>query len=42
MHMSNRGDLAINERRWSAECFEPRPLLAVPRRGSFIVREDWK
>ena len=42
VHVGNRGDLAIDEWRWSAQCFEPRPLPAVPRRSSLIVREDWK
>ena len=40
--MSNRGDLTIDERRWSAERFKPRPLFAVPRRRSLVVRQDRK
>ena len=40
--MSNRGDLTIDERRWSAEHFKPRPLFAVPRRSSLVVRQDRK
>ena len=42
VHMSNRGDLTVDERCWSAERFKPRPLFAVPRRRSLVVRQDGK
>jgi hypothetical protein len=42
IHMSNRGDLTIDEGRWSAERFKPRPLFAVPRRSGLVVRQDRK
>jgi hypothetical protein len=42
MHMGNRGDLTVNERRWSAQRFKPRPLFAMPRRRSLVVRQDRK
>jgi hypothetical protein len=42
MHMGNRGDLAVDERRWSAQRFKPRPLFAVPSRRSLVVRQDRK
>src|SRR5438445_7979522 len=42
MDMSNRGDLTVDERCWSAERFKPRPFLAVPRRRSLVVRQDRK
>lgn len=40
--MSNRGDLTVDERRRSADRFKPRPLFAVPRRRSLVVRQDRK
>lgn len=40
--MSNRGDLTVDERRWSAQRFKPRSLFAVPRRRSLVVRQDRK
>jgi hypothetical protein len=42
MHMSNRGDLTVDERRWPADRFKPRPLFANLRRCSLIVRQDRK
>ena len=40
--MSDGGDLAVDERRWSAHRVKPRPLFAVPRRRSPVVRQNWK
>jgi hypothetical protein len=40
--MSNRGDLTVDERRWPADRFKPRPLFAMPRRRRLIVRQDRK
>ena len=42
VHMSNRGDLTVDERRWSTERFKPRPLFAVPRGRSFVVSQNRK
>jgi hypothetical protein len=37
IHMSNRSDLAVSERRWSAQRFKPRSLFAVPRCRNLVV-----
>ena len=42
MHVGNRGDLTIDERRWSSQHFEPRSFVAVPRCRRLVVRQDRK
>lgn len=40
--MSNRGNLAVDKRRWSTQRFKPGPFFPVPRRRSLVVRQDRK
>ena len=42
MHMSNRGDLTVDERRRPTERLKPRTLFAMPRRRRLVVRQDRK
>ena len=42
MHVSNRGDLTVDERRRSSQRLQSRSLFAVPRRRRFVVRQDRK
>ena len=42
VHMGNRGDLTVDERRRPAARFKPRPLVAVPRRRRLVVRQNRK
>jgi hypothetical protein len=42
IHVRNRGDLTIDERRGSAQRFKPCSLFAVPRRRRLVVRQDRK
>src|SRR5438093_12504050 len=38
--MGNRGDLTVDERRRPPQRFKPRPLFAMPRCRSLVVRQD--
>ena len=42
VHVSNRSDLAVNERRWSTQRFKPRSLFAVPSCRGLVIRQDRK
>ena len=42
IHVGNRGDLTVDERRRSTQPFKSRPFLAVPGRRSLVVRQDQK
>jgi hypothetical protein len=42
IHMGNRGNLTVDERRRPAQRFKSRPFLAVPGRRSLVIRQDRK
>jgi hypothetical protein len=42
IHVGNRSDLTVDERRRPTERFKSRPFLAVPGRRSLVVRQDRK